>query len=67
MAVTIRTTVLEIKNAVIVVMFYSSYLNHNGLCGRLANSNYFYSEESIPYTDFRVRVTLFACTFRAES
>ena len=38
-----RTTVLEIKNAVVVVLIF---LKQNGLCGALANSNYFYTEES---------------------
>ena len=36
---------LEIKNAVVVVVFIS--LKHNGLCRRLADSNYFYTEKSI--------------------
>ena len=32
---------LEIKNAVGVVVLI--FLKHNGLCGRLADSNYFYT------------------------
>ena len=34
----------EIKNSVVVVVIF---LKHNGLCGRLVDSNYFYTEESI--------------------
>ena len=52
------TTVLETKNTDVVVVFI--FLKHSGLCGRLADSNYFYAEESIPCTNFRVRVTPFA-------
>ena len=33
------------------------FLKHNGRYGRLADSSYFYTEESIPCTNFRVRVT----------
>ena len=39
------TTLLEIKNTVVVVAFI--FLKHNGLCGRLPDSNYFYTEESV--------------------
>ena len=53
------TTVLETKNTDAVVVFI--FLKHNGL-GRVADLNYFYSEKSIPSTNFRVRVTPFACT-----
>ena len=52
----------EIKHAVVVVAFI--FLKHDGLCvgdRRLEDSNYFYTEESIPDTNFRVRVTSFAC------
>ena len=52
------TTVLETKNTDAVVVFI--FLKHNGL-GRVADLNYFYSEKSIPCTNFRVRVTPFAC------
>ena len=45
---------LEIKNTVVVTVFY--FLKHNDLCGRLAD---FYIEKSIPCTNFRVRVTQF--------
>ena len=55
---------IEIKNAVVEVVFI--FVKHNGLCGRLADSNYFYSEESIPCTNFHLYITLFACTFRAR-
>ena len=36
---------LKVKNAAVVVVFIS--LKHNGLCGKLDDSNYFYIEESI--------------------
>ena len=48
---------LEIKNAAVVVLIF---LKRNGLCGRLANQNYFYTEESILCTNFCVHLTLFA-------
>ena len=51
------TTVLEIKNAVIVVM---AFLKRNGLRGKSGDSNYFYTEESIPRTNFCVRIRPFA-------
>ena len=36
------------------------FLNHNnGLCERLADSSYFYTEESMLYTNFGVRITHF--------
>ena len=41
-------------------------LIHNGLCGRSADFNYFHTE-SIPCTNFCVRVTPFACRLRARS
>ena len=56
---------MGIKNAVVVAVLI--FLKHNGLFGRLAYSNYFYTEESIPCTNFRVRATPFACTLRARS
>ena len=36
---------LGMKNAVVVVVFI--FLKHNGLCERLADLNYFYTEELI--------------------
>ena len=56
---------LETKNTDVVVDFI--FLEHNGLCGRLADSNYFYTEESILCMNFRVRVTPFACTLRGRN
>ena len=56
---------LEIKIAVVVVVFI--FLKHNGLFGRLADSNYFYTEESILCTNFCVHVTPFVCMLRARS
>ena len=56
---------LEIKNAVVVVVLI--FLQHNGLCGRFADSNYFCTEEPITCTNFCVRATSFACTLRAHS
>ena len=53
---------LEIRNVVIFVLIF---LKYNGLCGRLTDSDYFYTKESIPCTNFRVRLTPFACTLRA--
>ena len=53
---------LEIKNAVVLVVFV--FLKHNGLCEILADSNYFYREESILSTNF---CTPLACTLRALS
>ena len=41
-----RLLMLEIKKAVVVVVLI--FLKYNGLCGRLTDSNYFYTEESIP-------------------
>ena len=52
---------LEIKNAVVVVLIF---LKHNGLCGRLAESNHFYTEESKICTNLRVRTTLFELSAR---
>ena len=49
----------KIKNTVVVI---SISLKHNDLCGKLVNSNYFYTKESIPCKNFSVRVTPFACT-----
>ena len=59
------TIVFEIENSVIVVVLI--FLKHRGLCGRLADSNFFYTEDSISCTDFRVRVTPFACTLFART
>ena len=42
--------VLEIKNTVVVAAHI--FIKHNVLCGGLADSNYFYTEEPIPYTNF---------------
>ena len=42
-------------------------LKHIGLRRRLTDSNYFYTEESIPCTNIRVRVMLFPCTLRARN
>ena len=56
---------LESKNAAVVVAFI--FLTHNGLCGRLADSNYFYTEESIPCTNFLVQVKPFVCTLHVRS
>ena len=53
---------LEIKNVVVVVVFI--FLKHNGLCGRLVDSNYFYKEESMPCTNFCVHITLFVLTLQ---
>ena len=36
------------------------FLKHNGLCGRLVDSNYFYPEGLIPCTNFCVYITPFA-------
>ena len=55
----------NLKTAVVVVNLI--FLKHNGLCGRLTDSNYSYADESIPCTNFRVCVTLFVCTLRARS
>ena len=44
---------LEIKNAVVVVV--QIFVKYNGLCGVLADSNYFYIEEPILCTNFHVR------------
>ena len=42
----------EIKSTVVLVVLV--FIKYNSLCGRLADSNYFYTEESIPCTNFRV-------------
>ena len=47
---------LEIKNAVIVVVCI--FIKYDVLCGGLADSNYFYTEEPIPYMNNCVHVTL---------
>ena len=56
---------LEIKNAVVVVV--RIFIKYNGLCGILADSNYFYTEEPIPGTSFRLRKMPFACMLHARS
>ena len=56
---------VEIKKAVVVVV--RIFIMYNCLCDGLADSNYFYTEESIPCTNFRVRETPFAYTLRAQS
>ena len=57
---------LEIKSAVVVVVFI--ILKHNnGLCGKLVYLYYFNTEASLPFTNFCVRVTPFACTLHARS
>ena len=60
----VRTTVLEIKNAVVVGV---ASLKHHDLCERLAESNYFYTEEKITCTNFRICVMLFVYTLHARS
>ena len=39
-------------------MVVFAFVKHNGLCGRVTDSNYFYTEESIMCTNFQVRVTV---------
>ena len=51
---------LKVKKPAIVIFF-----KHAGLCERLADSNYFYKEESVPCTNFCVRVSPLACTSHA--
>ena len=53
----------EIKNIVYVFVF--TFLKHNGLCGRLADSSY--TEESISCTHFCVHVMPFTCTQFAKA
>ena len=55
---------LEIESAVVVIVFF---LKHTCFCGRLVDSNYFYTEESIPCTYFCVRVMPFVCMLSARS
>ena len=43
---------LQIKNPVVVVVVI--FLKHHGLFGRSADSNYFYTQESVPCTNFHV-------------
>ena len=59
------TTVLEIKNSMIVVVLI--FLKHNDLCGRLVDSNYFYTVESTMCINFHVCVMLLVCTLCAVS
>ena len=56
---------LEIKNAVVVVVYI--FIKYNRLRGGLPDSNYFYTEEPIACTNFRVCQTPFACTLRTRS
>ena len=42
------------------------FLKHNSLCERAIRSSQL-SSQSIPCTNYHVRVTLFACTLRARS
>ena len=42
-------------------------LNHNDLCGRLADLIYFYTDDSILCTNFHVHLTLFVCTQFAKA
>ena len=56
---------LEIKTAVAVIVCI--FIKYNGLLGGLADSNYFYTEEPKPCTNFRVCEMPFACTLRARS
>ena len=58
MARRIRAHCVEIKNAAVVVVLI--FLKHNGLCGRLAYSSYFYTEESMTCTNFCASATPFA-------
>ena len=51
----------KFKNPVVVVLVI--FLKHNGLCGRLVDSNYFHVDEPIPCTNFHVGIVPFACTF----
>ena len=39
------------------------FLKHNGLCARLADSNYFSTEKSIAHTNLCVRIMLFTCNW----
>ena len=59
------TTVLEIKNAVVVLILIS--IKDNSLCRGLTDSNYFYTEELIPCTNFCVRHLPFVCMLHAQS
>ena len=55
---------LEIKNTVVVVVHI--FLKHNGVCGQAITGLQLCSQ-SIACTNFRARVTPFACTLRARS
>ena len=55
---------LGIKNAVVVVVLI--FLKHNGLCGYTITSSQLCSQ-SISCTNFRARVTSFACMLLARS
>ena len=43
------------------------FLKHNSLCGRLVDSNYFYTEQSIPWTNFCVHIKPSVCMLFARS
>ena len=55
----------KIKMLVVVVVLI--FLKQNGLCGRLADSNYFYTKELITCTNFCVCQMLFVCTLSAHA
>ena len=46
------------KDSGLVVVVVFIFLKHNGLCGRLEDSNYFYTEESILFTKGRTHNSL---------
>ena len=47
------------KNTDVVVVFI--FLEHNSICRKMTDSNYFYTEESILCRNFRVCITPFVC------
>ena len=65
MAIRIGDYCVGNQNAVVEVVF--TFLKHNGLCGRLADSNYFYREDSTLCTNFRIHKMPFACTLCIRS
>ena len=56
---------LEIKNTVVIMVVFI-FLKDNGLCGRLAGSSYFCTEESILCMNVCACVMLSACTLHAR-
>ena len=60
-----KSSLLNIQNKV-VKMYRTQPLKHNGLCEGLADSNYFYTEESVPCTNFCVGIMPLVCTLRTE-